>query len=53
MSETTAADYVSAYLAEMADAEISLERLVTDRSGLDTTGMLEAIADERFREPDE
>jgi hypothetical protein len=47
----SADEFVESYIAEMAGREPDLERLVTEPSGLDAAGMLEAMANPWFTEP--
>ncbi len=47
----SADEFVESYIAEMADRELDLDRLVTEPSGLDAAGMLAAMANPWFAEP--
>jgi len=47
----TADEFVASYIASVDGVEPDLERLVTDPSGLDASGMVHALADPWFTEP--
>lgn len=47
----SANQYVQTYTTDMGEVDIDLERLVTDRSGLDAAGMMEALTNPWFAEP--
>ncbi|MGI9646510.1 MAG: nuclear transport factor 2 family protein [Ilumatobacteraceae bacterium] len=51
MGSRSAKEFVEVYAAEMEGLEPDLERVVTDVSGLDAAGMVEALADPWFTEP--
>lgn len=47
----SANEYVQTYATNMGESEIDLERSVTERSGLDAAGMMQALTDPWFTEP--